>query len=560
MTDAVSDFFHTVCVRLTFSSMRPISQDTRELINQLSKPVSFWGKASRARVDAEILSTIGDLGESAAIIDIVPFVLSDTRRIAEAAAAAVHKLTAATAAADLAWLDTMWRERSPYNGAYRLEWHRLSPATLERLELFGEPSVSLLGMASFHESGHVREEAVNRLDSIAGGVELPFLLIRLNDWVPEVREVARRSISSRMNSAYGRSFTTNLALISRLEQTERVNHRRLIDAINELLLSAECRPVLLEALSSDDRLIRRASFKLAIHSREPASPEVLRKALSNPDTVVRFWAARRVSSAFDSAELDHLLTLMKRDRFMPVRREALRAYVNRGLEEGRVELRSALLDTHASMREEARYRLQEIDPIEVASFYRQALSAGNEIGLYSAISGLGETGSSADSHVLERYTSHSSAKIRRAAIRALSRLGEEHLSALVDALSDEVPSVSREALKALSNRASLLGNEQLWKIFCAASHRHIKRNALSLLEKVSKWEGISFMVKALCDADEEVANSGRLGIQHWLWRFNRRFSAPTPEQLAKLGSALEECGNLLDKKTRDELRFAMKMV
>lgn len=539
--------------------MRAISPDTRRLIEQLNKPVGFWERLTGSRADAKVLSAIGGLGEPAAIIDILPFVLADSSDVASAAATAVQRLTAATSPADLTGLDIELRERSPYAGRYRLDWHRLSPGELGRLERFGEASVSLLGMASFHESGYVREAAIMRLDLITSGVELPFLLIRLNDWVSNVRDAAHKSVRSRLIHAYCRSFVANLALISRLEQTERGSHQSLIEAIHELLKSAESRSMLLEAFGSDDRFIRRASFRLAIHAREIDLPEVLRRGLKDQDTVIRLWAAQRVSSGVEGAVLDRMSTLMKRDRFMPVRREALRIYAGRNLEGRRVELLAALLDAHPSMREEARYFLREDESMDVASFYRQAVTASAERNLYSAISGLGETGSVSDVHLLLPYTSHMVAKIRRATIRALGRLCiRDYRSVFVDALTDEVPSVSGEALKVLANKASLIGDERLWDIFCSGSHQHIKLNALSLLEKLGKWDSIYFMVKAIRDSDEDVADRAGLNIQRWLWRFNRGFSSPTAEQLAKLRNALEECGNRLDDKTMGELWFSMR--
>src|SRR5215510_14796418 len=246
--------------------MKTISPDTRKLINQLYEPSSLWDRLSRTTRQAETLMKIGNSGEPAAIIDILPFVLADKEELAVAAAAAVNKLTEAASPADLLALDRLSRERSQYVGNYRLDWHRLLPKDLDR-QAFAEASAALLGMASFHHSGYVREEAVKRLNQISTGVEVPYLLIRLNDWVSNVRVAAQDAINSRLNPALCRSFTANLALISRLEGTEKVNSEPIIKAIKELLHSAECQSALTEALGSTDRFIRRAAFRLAIQSK-----------------------------------------------------------------------------------------------------------------------------------------------------------------------------------------------------------------------------------------------------------------------------------------------------
>lgn len=297
--------------------MRTISPNTRRLINQLYEPASFWERLSHSGKAAGTLTEIGNSAEPVSIIDILPFVLADRKEVAIAAAAAVHKLTEATSPRDLLGLDRLSRERSPYVGNYRLDWYRLLPKDLDRLQTFGEASTALLGIAGFHHSGYVREEAVKRLNRITTGIEIPFLLIRLDDWVSSVRDAAQKAINSRLDPAYCRSFITNLALIARLEAAAKVHSEPIIKRIKELQQSAECRSGLTEALSSNDRFIRRASFRLAINSKGRNLSEVLRQALNDSDTVIRLWAAQGVSAAFEGAALDQMLTLMKRDRFMP---------------------------------------------------------------------------------------------------------------------------------------------------------------------------------------------------------------------------------------------------
>lgn len=123
---------------------------------------------------------------------------------------------------------------------------------------------------------------------------------------------------------------------------------------------------------------------------------------------------------------------------------------------------------------------------------------------------------------------------------------------------DQFPSVSREALKGLTDKATLLGKGRLWEIFSSSSYGHVKRNALSLLEKIGKWDSIYFLVKSTSEPDQRVASRALIAIDRWLWRFNRTFPVPTPDQLTKLSSALNECGDHLDEKTREQLWFCMK--
>ena len=186
--------------------MRQTSPHTRALIQQLNEPASLWEKLKGSRNDAAILSEIGDSNEPSVIIDILPFVFAGKSDIAAAAATAVHKLLLGTPVKELAGLDSALRQRSPYSGDHFYEWHKVSPEQLGLLERFGDASVSLLGMASFHQSGYVREAALKRLDLITSGAELPFLILRLNDWVSNVRDTAYEAIRTRLEPEHCRGF------------------------------------------------------------------------------------------------------------------------------------------------------------------------------------------------------------------------------------------------------------------------------------------------------------------------------------------------------------------
>jgi len=67
------------------------------------------------------------------------------------------------------------------------------------------------------------------------------------------------------------------------------------------------------------------------------------------------------------------------------------------------------------------------------------------------------------------------------------------------------------------------------------------------------------LLKAMRDSDEAVARMSRIGIQRWLLRFNRTFSPPSGDQIAKVKARLEACSELLDQKTREEILFSIKI-
>ncbi len=145
------------------------------LIQHLYEPRSLWKRLKGSLDVTRVLTELGDSNEPSAIIDVLPFVLVAKPEIAAAAAKSVHKLVLATTIKELVCLDETLRQRSPYSGDQFYEWHKVSPDQLGILQGFGDASVSLLGMASFHQSGYVREAAIKRLDSITHAFSAPGL-------------------------------------------------------------------------------------------------------------------------------------------------------------------------------------------------------------------------------------------------------------------------------------------------------------------------------------------------------------------------------------------------
>lgn len=539
--------------------MVQLSPHTRALIDRLSEPPTLWEKLTGSREYEAIFSEIAGSNEPAAIVDLLPFVLATKLDIAIAAADAVNRLLRGFPAKDLGWLEYHLRARVSYSGEVIYDWYKLVPSQLALLERFGDQSVQILGLASFHHNGYVREAAINRLASSVTGAELPFLILRLNDWVSNVRAAAYQVILSRLNPEYCQRFIDNFALLSRVEKAGRADHTQIIQAINEHLKSDQCRTVLLESLTSSDRFIRRACFRLALDSTSLDLQQVVMLALDDEDTVIRYWGAQKISSFSDAAMYEEFLAGMKRDRFMPVRREALRIAVKQDSPHVAEELHTALLDSHKSMREEARYQLKSIQPMDVAAFYREQLTREGGPNLYALISGLGETGRAEDDRLILPYTSHPSSKIRRAAIKALASLRPEaHLELFMRALEDDVPSISQLALKALSRKTGSLSTARVWELFTSTAHAHVKRNAFALIGRFAKWESIAYLIRALCDTDETIVALSRFAIRRWLIRFNRSFTAPTSEQLARFKDALGQCGRLLDEATQEQLSFSIK--
>lgn len=445
------------------------------------------------------------------------------------------------------WLRIYYRAQSP-------EWLG-SPEDVRTLCVPGDAEAAVVGLLGAHNSGYIREAAVRRLALVHGGGEMAPLLLRANDWVPQVRGLALDALRERLAPAYAAAWVRWLHLVLRLGGRGSADARPLVDAVMALLRSPESADAVWAGLRSPDRTVRRTCFGILERAGGTGLRRLAEESLRSDDVVFRRGAAR-AAEALDDASLFTVLPGLVRDPLPPVRRDALALAARRMGADALPWLRGALLDSAGGVRAEARDPLQRLAPMDFAAFYRGQVAAGGAR-LAAAVAGLGETGAEQDVESVRPVLDDPLPRVRAAAVRAVARLGgTAALPTVLASVADASPSVSRAAAAALLDGVRTLGIAPLGALYRDAAQAHVRQSALSLLVARGKWESIPWILRALRDPDERIRRYAHTYLSQWKHRSNRVASQPAPEQLAELGDALEQAADAVDPKMRDWLRFA----
>ena len=470
----------------------------------------------------------------------------------------IHQIISELSPLDLASLDQRTRGYIPCRYYDLLNWHNLRPSDVSKLAQ-SKLAMSLVGLASFHSNGFVREKAVTELVSQNTGKELPFLLIRLNDWVPQVREVVAQAVRARINPVYAVHLLANIALVLRLRVCGRVD-KKFVDDICDLLKRADCKDVLQAGIKSKDKTVRRMSFQLVAEAEPSSRATIIRAVITDPDAAVRSWAVRQFLPDVTPDELPGVIEPMLKDKFMPVRREALWFAATKRPDIAKQPLRDALLDTHSSMRETARQFMKVAEINDARDFYADALEKGSDNRWFAAICGLGETGQATDVWLVVPFLDSNVTKVRRAAVYAIGRLDlEGQLPRLIPVLSDAKPSVSREALKMLQPKVCYVPLADLEALLADSTNFHVRRNALTLILHTGKWKKIPALLMACSDKDAHIAEQSATALRAWRFNYNSSFAEPTYEDFQRISQALEQVESCLPHGFAAELRACLKI-
>ncbi len=368
---------------------------------------------------------------------------------------------------------------------------------------------------TMHRSGYVREHACMELTQRCTAAEaLPWLLLRMNDWVPQVRELAGNAVRDLLTQEHVAVWLGMLPLVGRLEGQGRADHRWIVEGARALLARPESRAVLRTALGAKDVGTRRAVYEVALGLPLEERVEFIAAAGMSKDPVIRLRAAQQVleNAAFEGR--GELLTRLRTDHFVAVRRVALYAMLRESPGEARAWLVRCLLDGHASIRHAARFYLKDqadrwekdaegtVVPREV---YLAEIGRKGKETLAAAIAGLGECGERGDAAMLTPFADDPRPAVAHEAVGAVGTLDRDHRQSwLIEKMGDGRPRVAREAAKQVG-LASGVELAEVRKVARGSKHRHCRAFALRVILQRFPYDGLVDGIEGAVDSSEEIS-------------------------------------------------------
>jgi HEAT repeat protein len=543
-----------------YSGVKPLSPRVLELLDSLKHPPAPLDRLTgRSNADLRVLADLQSHPEPAIAPYLLPYLVGPQKVVCATARVLARVIDSATPD-DLLELDEVCRCASAYRAAWQTGWQSMTPVEASRYETLGADEWVVVGMASFHWNGFVREAAVTRLDLLDDRRVLPFLLIRLNDWVLPVAQRAAVAVERRIAREYAAAFLANLSIIERLASRKRRDHTRLLDHVRALLEQPEQRHLLIEGMRSPERRTRRFSVQLALQRVAEDTLDVVRLALADSDTVIRHHAVSRMSESLGDLDLSRVLPKALADPYSLVRREAVAVAASQRTDEAKAYLIDALLDPSETVRDVARFYLRRRGEMtDFAAEYRARL--GNDAiprTVAAALSGLGETGTREDVSVAVEYLRHARASVRRAAVRTIGILdGDAQLPILIQALRDPSVSVSRVARDQLYRRVNLVIAE-VQDVFRSEAAPHVRRHALLLLSALGKWDSLPVLLEGVADANVEINTMARARLDAWIGAQNRSMAQPSDSQLQAIRLAFGRYETSLSRMAASEVTSLLR--
>ncbi len=537
-----------------------VSTETWQLIEQLSQLTfqrlgSWWPlrKKSNDEVRIALIRRIAEQREPIAAAWLFPCALERSTEMATAAAKAMKQLLLHATAEEVLWLE---RRQSWCDGEWLHPDGRALETDLKSLKCPPEDQPAVWALATLNWSGHVRETAIKNLISTKEVFPIPFVLLRLNDWVREVREAAKRFVCRRIDDGRFEQLAQHLLLVCRLDECGRDDHSDLVRSIVGYALARPSQFELSALLNGPQALSRRV-FRVASEIAGPHQERLAEIALSCCDMTIRLQAVQRLPELVaDEVRLRQKLNELAQSHLTSIRRATLSVICQRFPDEAEHQLLDALFDESAPIRELAQFTLRKFGINDLAERYRSALSC--EQTLVGALSGLGQTGTRDDAFLIQPLLNSPISRVRKAAVTALGRLlGDNAVEQLLPMLNDHSTKVGQAALAFLSQRTHLVPAARLGTMF-VSSLEHSQILIVELLDKMNLWASMPYSLRIIASGSEAIA---RRACDLLVGRLDRVFTTPTSEQRQQLESLLDDKSPSLPQdlvaRLRDWLKYRL---
>lgn len=518
----------------------------------------------------DLLVQIKESGQLATIPYLKSFLFLERADIVMAAENAISDLLLQCPVSELIWLSERCRETLPFHYQQRGKaWIELRPETV--LHWSNDIHPIQIIMASFHWDGYVREVAVQRLSQFQNGSEIPWLLIRLNDWVSPIRFKAYRALKQKIHIRNTEYFIQSIWLVQRLVGRGKEHHELLNTQIQQLIAQPEARPALEHYMHSTDVYIRQFCYNMMLKTEAADRYALFTSALQDQALVIRLWAARQIDQAIElekgssekiSNQWLDIVYMMLADHFPALRRLALDILSYHFPMQAETALIDGLMSHNLTIRETARRHLPKINPIPYVEYYLDQIWNGNESSLAVAIVGLGETGTAEDAEVIAEYKDHTQIKVRKAVLTALGKLKPTaYMDVFSQALVDSQHGISKIAKQTLIQYTYMLDRERLIQLVLNCPLSHISRNALRILFAFDSWQSLDSLLRILVQTEHRIVeHTVNHLLDGWITKANSQFRAELPIEMKKqLLCYLEQSKNVLDQGKHRTLEWIIQL-
>lgn len=410
-----------------------------------------------------------------------------------------------------------------------------------------EDRLWVLRLGTFHPNGYYREKCIRELKD--DRAFLPYAILRLNDWVKEVRVAAEETCLS-VTEFSAQEIVGFLPYLEKVKNGVRANNRAVAGLEKIIAESAAKQPVQIDKtfIRQHDENARKTVYRFLASNKKLSKEDVNSIISMEKSGQIQNLLMTILIEKYELSipELDEYLN----NRSVNVQKRALEQKYNL-LKDYWDGLENLLLSRSLKIREMTRYILEKHTEIDAKAYYVEHLeSAYKKI----CIQGIGECGTAQDAETVKPYLEDSDPDIVKASIHAIALLlKEDAFEIYLRFLSDSRESVAHQAYKEIATYNLNCGAENLYNLCLTTQSELMKEKYAYRLLKESVWEALPYILMLYSCEDEVIRN-----IMRTVKGNIRTYSTLSSEQAERIKNIMSDERYGIPEKLKENILFSMK--
>lgn len=400
------------------------------------------------------------------------------------------------------------------------------------IDRYDEDAQYLYTVLTLHSNGYIREEALRSLKDFNSEFKVKFVMLRINDWVKEIRALASKELRELISPKYIDALIKCLPIIDRMSSWGRDNHFELIKQLEFFIKNINNYELLIEIYkNSDERSVRRLVFTYLLDMK-PTNELLKELGLKSYDVVILRKTIDKINSIVNEDNIELFYNILKKNKNVICKIEAINLLEKMNKSNYQDELIPYLFDKSYSIRDHARYKLKKIGVVEYRGYYLRELNKNN-CRIIILLKGISETGKREDVKEIVKFFNCEDVRIRIFTLNSICKLDPENtINYILDKIISDDTLESTNARVCLENNISLLNSDTIIELIELEGYKeHVYHNLIKLMNKFQKWEAIEYLLKTMSILGINYVELINEEIMLWVKNFNRSFIKPSKEQV-----------------------------
>lgn len=362
-------------------------------------------------------------------------------------------------------------------------------------------AIHMIGIATLNSNGYVREKALRILSGDMKPDAIPYVLLRLSDWVEPIREIAYHVLRNTLTIDNIDAFIVNFYLVEKLKHIRRVDLNNIREEIIYFLKDESVIERIKHYLKHSNVKVRLFCYSM-LGDQISKDKEIIQLAQKDRSFEIRLWLIAVLDKLKYTEQLE-VIKVLRHDKSARVKVALLRKAEEIIITEHNEYILEMVCDVHTSPREEARFIARKHLLInDFATFYRERLKHQPSAG---AILGLGETGNEQDYDLISNFENYEDPKIKCAAITAMWYLSPNNsVEYMLSCLESTIPKVRKTSKKLLKTSKSLMILTRM-KEKLKQNDPILRNYALDTILRFGGWQALENILWLISHEEDEAA-------------------------------------------------------